>query len=537
MFHVEQTKKFISKSDLGIGLTTPFSRLSASFIMMACGFNRINDLLSDYVENDATEVVSEILKRIDVAVNVIDGDLINIPKTGGFLAISNYPHGLLDLLIMANVIKKVRPDARFLFKNELFDAPFIHDLALISSKEPISDSTMVRKALDHIKDGRPLIVFPAQESASYSRGFSRVVDNPWNQSVFKIARLANVPMLSFYISGKNTGFYLTLRKLSNAISSALIVRELLATQFSDITVAISELFSYNDVTGKVFSDRLKTSQKDAVVASYSRALTFIQEQKLDASLPVSFVNESMQRIEIEGKVLLHEKNGYKVHVNNDHTIILYQKDGKNVLSFSIATVKKGRYAESNWFSNFDMSRSTSALVERDAVEIFNISYSPDWNYNDVEFIAESFKYIAKLFGVQNIIIQDPYKYYYSQSTAYALHNHLLDKNYSQIIRNRVVVPRSPSPSLKPISRRMAREVLGFPDIAIFRSEIKKMLQFQISPLISAITLIGGKYISSATPSGRNTHNSALRDEKIPDPTLHNNTEALSHGVNLLLIRL
>lgn len=535
MFHVEQTQKFISKSDLGIGLTTPLARLSASFIMMACGFNRINDLLSDYVASDATEVVSEILKRIDVAVNILEGDRLKIPKQGGFMAVSNYPHGILDLLIMAYVIKKVRPDARFLFKNELFNMPFINDLTLISSNEPIADATVVRKALDHVKAGHPLIVFPAQQSASYSKGFSGVVDNSWNQAIFKIARLVDVPLQSFYINGGNSSFYLTLRKLSDPISSAMIVRELLSRQFSNITVAISDPFTYSDIIDQTSSKALKSSQKDAIVARYTRALTFIQEQKFDTS-PTSITTKPQKTIVgMASKVLLFEKDGYKAYINDENTEVLYQKGGKNILSFTVSRVVKGRHTESNWFKNFDLSRSSSSLVERDAVEIFNISYRLNWNYIDVEFISETFKYIARLFGVQNIIIQDSCNYCYSQSTAYTLYSHLLERNYSQLMRNRVVVPRSPLPSLKPISYRMAQEVLYFPNISTFSEEIKKVLPFEISPIISATTFAGGRYIASAAPTGRNTEIPTPCDEKIKDSVAVAAIETISQSVNLMLI--
>ena len=527
--------KFISKNDLGIGLATPLSRLAASIVMAICGFNRANELLSDFSTNDTNDIVSEMLKRLDIAIDLVEGDANKIPKSGSFIAIANYPHGLLDILIMAYIVKRVRPDARFLIKNELFSIPFASELSLVSSNEPISATEVARKATAHLNEGHPLIVFPAERVASYSKGFTRVVDEPWNEALFKLARLTGAPMHSYFIDGVSSRFYLTLRRITSSIGSAMLVKEMFSQQFSDIKVAISDPFSYAEIISKTGSSHLSSIEQNEIVSNFVRALTFSLQFKIEQT------DKKLTEIPLipaptsGDKNTLLEQGAYSSYTTD--TALYCQKNGTPILCCEYQKVARGEHMSSHWFRNFDLSRVTSLLTCQDSVEIFNTSYTPEWDENDVKFISESLQQLAITLGVKNIVVQDFYYYYFSQSSAYAMFRSYLETNCAQATRNTYVVPRAPSSSLKPVAFQMEHEALKYPTLTLFAQQLAKVLPFEISPLPAAVILAGGKFIASATPINSNAENSIPNDKDIAATGVHSPSETVSQSVNLFIVTL
>ena len=67
----------------------------------------------------------------------------------------------------------------------------------------------IREALEWVKQGHMLIVFPAGEVASWSRHHRRVLDPQWNRNMARIARMTGAKSIPAFISGTNSvGFHL-----------------------------------------------------------------------------------------------------------------------------------------------------------------------------------------------------------------------------------------------------------------------------------------------------------------------------------------
>jgi putative hemolysin len=67
----------------------------------------------------------------------------------------------------------------------------------------------IREALDWVKQGHLLVVFPAGEVASWSRHHRRVLDPRWNRNMARMARITGATSVPAFISGTNSiGFHL-----------------------------------------------------------------------------------------------------------------------------------------------------------------------------------------------------------------------------------------------------------------------------------------------------------------------------------------
>ena len=93
-------------------------------------------------------------------------EISKIPKEGSLVITANHPHGLVDGMVLAELIGKVRTDYKILTRSLLtgvkqidqfmIPVPFDHEEnALKKSLE------MRKKAMDHLEKGGVIVVFPS----------------------------------------------------------------------------------------------------------------------------------------------------------------------------------------------------------------------------------------------------------------------------------------------------------------------------------------------------------------------------------------
>jgi putative hemolysin len=113
-----------------------------------------------------------VLEIMDIDLLTTQDQLENIPKTGPVVVVANHPHGLVDGMIKAELISRVRPDYRILTRAFLTDideeagqylipVPFPH--------EPNAQANMVemrKQAMAHLNAGGLIALFPSGVVAS-----------------------------------------------------------------------------------------------------------------------------------------------------------------------------------------------------------------------------------------------------------------------------------------------------------------------------------------------------------------------------------
>jgi putative hemolysin len=159
-------------------------------------------------------VFDGILHEMDVEYSVREGDLKHVPLEGPAVIFANHPFGMLDGILMASLLLRLRPDVKLL-ANQLLGC--MEELAnhcilvdnMMGEDHELVNRRGIREALDWVKQGHMLIVFPAGEVASWSRHHRRVLDPQWNRNMARIARMTGAKSVPAFISGTNSvGFQL-----------------------------------------------------------------------------------------------------------------------------------------------------------------------------------------------------------------------------------------------------------------------------------------------------------------------------------------
>jgi len=195
----------------------------------------------DRIYHSTTEdrpIPEQLLDKLAVTYRVSGLDLQQIPRTGATVIVANHPFGILEGAVLAIVLQRIRPDVRFLANQVLDRIPEIQDLIIpvnVLGGAEQKNAAGLRRAIEYLRGGGCLVVFPAGEVSHFQPREGMVADSGWHTVVARLVEslsrkgvaVATVPA---YIRGSNSFVFQILGMLHPRIRTALLARELLNKQ-------------------------------------------------------------------------------------------------------------------------------------------------------------------------------------------------------------------------------------------------------------------------------------------------------------------
>ncbi len=143
---------------------------------------------------------------------------------------ANHPHGLVDGMVLAELIGKVRTDYKILTRSLLtgvnqidqfmIPVPFDHEEnALQKSLE------MRRRAMEHLENGGVIVLFPSGKVASSETMFGKVVEGDWNPFTAKLIQKSGADVLPVFFPGSNSRIYQIANQISATLRQGLLIYE------------------------------------------------------------------------------------------------------------------------------------------------------------------------------------------------------------------------------------------------------------------------------------------------------------------------
>lgn len=191
-----------------------------------------------------------------------------LPLSGPVLVVANHPHGAFDGLALAHALRAVRDDVRLLGNQLLARIPEMRDhIVPIHSFAPAAsrNASGVRAALDWLRDGHVLVVFPAGEVSHVRAADGRIVDGPWRDGAARLAARSGAPVLPIFIEGNNSQVFLHAGRVTPWLRSALLARELLRLRGRTVRVTVGRAVS---------ARRLSALGEPAAQTAYLRVRTY-----------------------------------------------------------------------------------------------------------------------------------------------------------------------------------------------------------------------------------------------------------------------
>lgn len=211
---------------------------------------KISTLNKIYDRNKHLEDVTflnAVLDDLQIKFEIPEEDLKRLPKDGSYITISNHPLGGIDGLLLLKLMLEKEPNfkiiANFLLHRIEPMKKYIMPVNPFENHKDAKSSVIgIKETLRHLKEGKPLGIFPAGEVSTYRDG-ELVVDKPWEEGAIKLIRKAKVPVVPIYFHAKNSRLFYYLSTMNDTLRTAKLPSELLTQKDRVIKVRIGKPIS------------------------------------------------------------------------------------------------------------------------------------------------------------------------------------------------------------------------------------------------------------------------------------------------------
>ncbi len=171
------------------------------------------------------------MRLMGITIQTPEVEIARIPATGPVVIVANHPHGLIDGMILADLIGRVRSDYRILTRSLLtgidedaagfmIPVPFPHEE---HAQEKMLE--MRRVTMKHLSQGGLIALFPSGAVAASRSMFGPAVEGDWNVFTAKLIRTSGATVVPLYFPGSNSRWYHMANRVSATLRQSLLLHE------------------------------------------------------------------------------------------------------------------------------------------------------------------------------------------------------------------------------------------------------------------------------------------------------------------------
>lgn len=172
------------------------------------------------------------LDVMGIPVNTPEEQLALIPRDGPVVVVANHPHGMVDGMILAEMIGRVRPDYRILTRALLTGIDEVASSFMIPVPFPYEEDAqrkfveMRSKAMEHLKNGGLISLFPSGVVASSETMFGPALEAEWNVFTAQMIRRSGATVVPICFTGANSRWYQIANRISGTLRQGLLLHEI-----------------------------------------------------------------------------------------------------------------------------------------------------------------------------------------------------------------------------------------------------------------------------------------------------------------------
>lgn len=194
-------------------------------------------------QNQELSFFTRLLNALDLTCDYPSEDLRRIPAKGPVVVVANHPFGLAEGPSLGSLLMNVRSDIRFLANSLLLGIPELREYVI--AVDPFGGDGSVqanvkplREAIEWVRKGGLLVVFPAGEVASLQFPQGEIRDPEWNESVARLVRITRASVVPVFFHGANSAAFHLAGLAHPRLRTMLLSREFLNKRGATIRVSI-----------------------------------------------------------------------------------------------------------------------------------------------------------------------------------------------------------------------------------------------------------------------------------------------------------
>lgn len=170
------------------------------------------------------------LEIMGIELKTPDEQIAHIPVSGPAIVVANHPHGLVDGMILAELIGRVRTDYKILTRSLLTGIPeieqFMIPVPFPHEEDALKKNLAMRKeAMAHLEKGGVIVLFPSGAVAASDTWFGPAIEGEWNPFTAKMIQRSEAPVVPIYFPGSNSRWYQIANQISATLRQGLLIFE------------------------------------------------------------------------------------------------------------------------------------------------------------------------------------------------------------------------------------------------------------------------------------------------------------------------
>ena len=195
-----------------------------------------------------------LLDALDIGFKTDDCDRKRIPAGGPAVIVANHPYGIVEGLILAALLDRVRPDWKIMVNSILASIAELraHMILVNPFEAPEANSQNrgpLRESMRLLSSGGALVMFPAGEVAHLNWTKHSIADPPWKTTAARLALRSRAPVVPVFFEGANSMPFQVAGVLHPGLRTIGLARELHKMRGKTVRLRIGMPIPHNMLNG------------------------------------------------------------------------------------------------------------------------------------------------------------------------------------------------------------------------------------------------------------------------------------------------
>ena len=210
------------------------------------GFEAFNAAFRAAPECPDSELAQAILDTLGVRLELSGASKDVIPRDGALVVVCNHPFGVIDGVAIGAVLQSIRSDVSVIAAHWFAQVPRLRSPNLIvvgaqgAQKRRRESVAGWLAALQRLKRGGAVIVFPAGQAARFRWRRLSVADLPWSPHVASVVRKTTAGVVPVFFEGGNSRIFYALTAIFPGLANFLLAKECLKKSNAGVRAVIGQ---------------------------------------------------------------------------------------------------------------------------------------------------------------------------------------------------------------------------------------------------------------------------------------------------------